>query len=342
MDATSRLLQTRTFHHSRFTDIDALMRRKQARGLTISLCIPTLNESRTIGPLVRVLAAELRSRVPLLDEIAVIDSGSSDRTLELAAAAGADVYRAADILPREGAHRGKGENLWKALYQLKGDILVFLDGDIANMDRRFVTGLLGPLLEAEDIGYVKAFYDRPQVQRGGSGDQEGGRVTELLVRPLLSLFFPELAAIIQPLAGEYAARRQILQALPFPVGYGVETTHLIDIHARTGLDVLAQTDLEARRHRSRSNRELGRMAFAILRVVCRRLRQRGVLTEPALEERALRQFCRQDGQCQWQEHRIDEQERPPMETLAAYRFKWGMVGDAQTPTAALRKSEESA
>lgn len=342
MDATSRWLRTRTFHHSRFTDIDALMRCKQARGLTISLCIPTLNESRTIGPLVRVLASELRSRVPLLDEIAVIDSGSSDRTLELAAAAGADVYRAADILPREGEHRGKGENLWKALYQLKGDILVFLDGDIANMDKRFVTGLLGPLLEAEDIGYVKAFYDRPRIQRGRSADQEGGRVTELLVRPLLSLFFPELAAIIQPLAGEYAARRQILQALPFPVGYGVETAHIIDLHARNGLDVLAQTDLEERRHRSRSNRELGRMAFAILRVVCRRLRQRGVLTEPALEERVLRQFCRQDGQCQWQEHRIDEQERPPMETLAAYRLKWGLVGDEQTPTAALRGSEEAA
>ncbi len=342
MDSTSRWLQTKTFHHSRFTDIDALMRRKQGRGLTISLCIPTLNESRTIGPLVRVLASELRTRAPLLDEIAVIDSGSSDRTLELAAAAGADVYRAADILPREGAFRGKGENLWKALYQLKGDILIFLDGDIANMERRFVTGLLGPLLEAEDIGYVKAFYDRPRIQRGRSGDQGGGRVTELLVRPLFSLFFPELAAIIQPLAGECAARREILQALPFPVGYGVETAHLIDLQARCGLDALAQVDLDERRHRHRSNRELGRMAFAILRVVSRRLRQRGVLSEPALEERVLRQFFRQDGQCQWQEHRIDEQERPPMETLGAYRLKFGLVGDSHPKTAALLRAGEGA
>lgn len=340
MDAASRWLRTRTFHHSRFADAEALVRRKQARGLTISLCIPTLNESRTIDPLVRVLATELRTRLPLLDEIAVIDSGSSDRTLELAAEAGADVYRAEDILPREGAHRGKGENLWKALYQLKGDILVFLDGDIANMNRRFVTGLLGPLLEAEDIGYVKAFYDRPRIQRGGMGDQGGGRVTELLVRPLFSMFFPELTAIIQPLAGEYAARRWILQALPFPVGYGVETAHLIDLHARNGLDVFAQTDLEERRHRHRSNRDLGRTAFAILRVMCRRLRQQGVLTAPALEERVLRQFCRQDGQCQWQEHRIVEHERPPMESLAAYRLKRGLVGQGQTPITALRGSGE--
>jgi len=318
MDTVERWLATRTFHHGQFAAVEELLRRKEEQGLTLSLCIPTLNEAATIGALVTCLRSALGDRVPLLDEIAVIDSGSIDRTVELAAAAGASVYRAADILPATGSQRGKGENLWKALYQLRGDIFVFLDADIATIDPRFVTGLLGPLLRHPEIGYVKACYDRPFCRNEADGLLGGGRVTEILVRPFLSLHFPELAAFIQPLAGEYAARRVLLETIPFPVGYGVEVAHLVDLHARHGLGIFAQTDLGERCHRHRSNAELGRMAYALLQVLERRLRARGGRPEPGAGG-LLHQFVRHHGAFRRETAAIDEPERPPMQEVAAYR-----------------------
>ena len=333
MDTTSRWLETNTFHHAQFADVADLLRRKQGEDLTLSLCIPTLNEARTIAAVVAPLRAELQERVPLLDEIAVIDSGSIDRTRELAAAAGAEVYLAADILQAMGRYCGKGENLWKAVYQLKGDILVFLDGDVTNVHPGFVTGLVGPLLHRPEIGYVKSFYDRPTRPEGIESAFGGGRVTEILIRPLFSLYFPELTTIIQPLAGEYAVRREILKQLAFPVGYGVETAHLIDLYATHGLGVFAQTDLSLRRHRSRTNRELGKAAFAVLQVMGRRLRERGILLAAPQGSGGLRQFHRQ-GQHHYQEvHEIVEHERPPMSSVAAYQQKWGGVSPGEGPTA---------
>ncbi|MEO6053648.1 MAG: glucosyl-3-phosphoglycerate synthase, partial [Chthoniobacterales bacterium] len=262
-----------TFHHSTFRDLQQLVAVKRAKGLSISLCIPTLNEETTIGHIVSVFRSTLMEEHALIDEIAVIDSGSTDRTREIATSEGADVYLAESILPELGVSRGKGENLWKSLHQLRGDIFCFVDGDIRNMHPRFVYGLVGPLLMNDKVAYVKAFYDRTHRILDGEKPTGGGRVTEVLIRPLFSLFYPQLCGIFQPLAGEYAARRSVLERLSFPTGYGVETAHLLDIYRLYGMEALAQTDLDERIHRHRSNTELGRMAFGILQVFFRRLSQ---------------------------------------------------------------------
>lgn len=317
MNSADNWLSTHTFHHRQFGDIAALVRRKRAQGVRLSLVLPTLNEARTIGAALEQLLP-LRDEALLLDEIAVFDSGSTDGTTERAIAAGADVYPAADILPEAGPARGKGENLWKALYRLSGDILVALDADSTNMHPGFVTGLVGPLLHRPEIGYVKACYDRP-AGPGSGCSCGGGRVTEILARPLFALHFPELAGFIQPLAGEFAARRSLLETIPFPVGYGVEAAHLIDLHARHGLGIFAQTDLGQRCHRNRGNDELGRMACAILLVLERRLRQRGFLPGPAKDGCLLRQFVRDNGAFREMVCAVEEPERPPMLTVAAYR-----------------------
>jgi glucosyl-3-phosphoglycerate synthase len=331
MNTVDQWLATRTFHHRQFAEVEMLMRLKEEQGLSLSLCIPTLNEAATIGAVVTLLHAALCDQIPLLDEIAVIDSGSTDRTLELGSAAGASVYRAADILPEMGCHCGKGENLWKALYQLKGDIVIFLDADITNMHPRFVTGLVGPLLRCPEIGYVKSFSERPPCRHGEACSLGGGRVTEILIRPLFSRYFPELTAFIQPLAGEYASRRSVLERLAFPVGYGVETAHLIDLHALHGLGIFAQTDMGQRYHRNRSNDELGRMSFAILQVMERRLRARSLWHDPSEGESSLSQFIRRDGSWQRETCAIVEMERPPMREVSAYQRRRGWVAAGHGP-----------
>ncbi|HKL16207.1 MAG TPA: glucosyl-3-phosphoglycerate synthase, partial [Balneolaceae bacterium] len=253
-----------TYHHSQFWDLKKLVETKEKHGLTISLCLPTLNEEKTIGKEVILFKSELVNRYPLLDEIAVIDSGSDDNTLEVAKTYGADTYLSADILPDLEPKMGKGENLWKAIHQLKGDIIVYVDADISNIHPRFVYGLVAPLIYREEVKYVKAFYDRPLAVSGGVRNSGGGRVTEILVRPLFSLFFPELTTIIQPLSGEYAVRREVLEQIAFPIGYGVETSHLIDVHHKFGLEAFAQTDLDKRVHENKPTISLGKMSFGIL------------------------------------------------------------------------------
>ncbi|HRZ89064.1 MAG TPA: glucosyl-3-phosphoglycerate synthase, partial [Spirochaetia bacterium] len=199
-------LLVRTWHHSKFSDIGRLVDLKEKKGLTLSLAFPTLNEEATIGKEILVIRTELMDRYPLLDEIAVIDSSSKDRTRQVAERYGARVFESKDILPGRGTFRGKGENLWKSLYALQGDIIVWVDADIANIAPKFVYGLVGPLLEDDSIGYVKAFYERPIRSSSGIQSSGGGRVTEILVRPIFSLFYPELARLVQPLSGEYAGR----------------------------------------------------------------------------------------------------------------------------------------
>ncbi|WP_457571880.1 glucosyl-3-phosphoglycerate synthase [Desulfovulcanus sp.] len=312
-------LKSNTFHHSQFKDISRLVAEKEKQGVTISLCIPTLNEEKTIGKEVVIFKSELMDRYPLIDELAVIDSGSTDRTLEVAASFGADVYLSAEILPQMGAKRGKGENLWKAIYQLKGDIIVYVDADIKNIHPRFVYGLVAPLIYRREIKYVKAFYDRPLALSGQIRPSGGGRVTEILIRPLFSLFFPELTALVQPLSGEYAARREILEKIPFPIGYGVETSHLIDVYSEWGLEALAQTDLDRRVHRHQSTRDLGKMAFGILRVFFKRLKQRGIVECLPELPTLLRQFQAQGEQYEQIVYEIFEEERPPMIEVDAYR-----------------------
>jgi len=315
-------LKDRTFHHSTFWDIKRLVEEKQRQGLTISLCLPTLNEEKTIGQEIIILKAELADRYPLLDEIAVIDSGSTDRTCEIAASFGADVYTASEHLTECGDHRGKGENLWKALYLLKGDIIVYVDTDIKNIHPRFVYGLVGPLIGDPEVHYVKAFYDRPLAFSDMLRPTGGGRVTEILIRPLFSLFFPELAAILQPLSGEYAGRRSILEQIPFPVGYGVETAMLIDIYERLGMYAFAQTDLDKRIHRNQETIALGRMAFGVLRTFMKRLKREDMVRFQEELPSIMRQHEVSEGEYRQIEYEIEEIERQPIIEVDAYRQKF--------------------
>ena len=325
-------LGSNTFHHSHFWDIMAMVREKEKQGLTISVCIPTLNEENTIGKEIVILKSELMTRYPLLDEIAVIDSGSDDKTLEVAKGFGADVYLASDILPDLGEKRGKGENLWKAIYQLKGDIIVYVDADIKNIHPRFAYGLIAPLIYHPEIKYVKAFYDRPLAVSGKVRTSGGGRVTEILIRPLFSLFFPELTGIIQPLSGEYAVRRDVLERIPFPIGYGVETAHLIDVYQKWGLGAFGQTDLDQRVHRNQPTRDLAKMSFGILQTFLGRLEREDILKDLPELGAVLRQFQARDQDFERIEHHIVEEERPPMIEIPAYREKMGLQEDgAQEP-----------
>ncbi len=324
MGTPQQWFASHTFHHQQFSDPVALLKSKQEQALRLSLCIPTLNEAATIAQVVEQFRP-LRDHVPLLDEIAVIDSGSEDQTYRLAASAGADVYRAAEILPEIEPQVGKGENLWKALYQLRGDIVVFVDGDIRTPHTGFVTGLIGPLLNDPSLAYVKGFYARPRhaPPPGGAlnAADDGGRLTEILVRPLLSLFSPHLAQLIQPLAGEYAARRSLLEQLAFPVGYGVELAHLLDVDAAWGNDVFAQTDLGTRQHRHRSNRQLGQSAFGVLQVLFRRLQQQGLMVWDPEKIPALIQFVCDQAGYRRKELQLPELERSPLMHLEQYRLR---------------------
>ena len=318
MNKIEEWLNNNTFHHGEFWDLLKLIELKEEQNLTISLCIPTLNEEKTIGKEVVIFKSELMDRYPLIDEFAVIDSGSTDNTREIAASFGADVYEATDILPHLPQKKGKGENLWKAIYQLKGDITCYVDADISNIHPRFVYGLVAPLIHRPNVHYVKAFYDRPLAYSTGIRPSGGGRVTEILVRPLFSLFFPELTALIQPLSGEYAVRRKVLENIPFPIGYGVETSHLLDIYHTWGLDAFAQTDLDQRIHRNQSTLSLGKMSFGILQTFLERLRQYGTFDKLPELETIMRQFQAQEHRYQQVTYDIQEEERPPMRTIPEY------------------------
>jgi glucosyl-3-phosphoglycerate synthase len=303
------------FHHSQFGDFPELVETKRLAGRRISVCIPTLNEADTIGDIVSTIRDHLLEKHPLVDEILVIDSGSTDATREIAAAAGATVHLASDILPWLESHTGKGENLWKALHVSSGDIICYVDGDISNFHPGFITGLVGPLLTDPGIDYVKAYYERPLAYGDESHSTGGGRVSEILIRPLISLFFPELSGILQPLSGEYAARRDTLESLAFPVGYGVEIAHLIDLARDGKIPKIAQTDLVKRVHRNRDDDELGRMAFALLRVILRRLQRDGKISL-ATPLPDLYQSWTVDGEGVSQSfHTIPEPERPAMNSL---------------------------
>ncbi|HID84264.1 MAG TPA: glucosyl-3-phosphoglycerate synthase [Anaerolineales bacterium] len=296
---------------------------KEAQGVTISLGLPALNEEATIGQIITTMKTALMEEVPLLDEIVLIDSGSVDYTREIAADLGIPVYIHQKVLPQYGAYHGKGETLWKSLYVLQGDIIVWIDTDIRNIHPRFVYGLLGPLLRNPRIQYVKGFYRRPLKQGSKMVAGGGGRVTELTARPLLNLFFPELSGLIQPLAGEYAGRRQALEQLPFFTGYGVETGLLIDLLSRFGLGAIAQVDLQERIHRNQPLRDLSKMAFAIIQVVIRRLEDRHKIRLLEDFNKTMNLIRYEMGRYWLEPQEIRERERPPIVTLPEYREKFG-------------------
>ncbi len=310
-----------TFHAHEFTDMDRMLALKREQKVTISLALPALNEELTVGKVIRTVKTALMDDAPLLDEIVLIDSDSTDRTREIAGEFGLPVYIHQQILPKLGARPGKGEALWKSLLVTKGDILVWIDTDIVNINPAFVYGILGPLLLMPHIQFVKGFYRRPlkvgeKTQAGG-----GGRVTELTARPLLNLFYPELSGVLQPLSGEYGGRRRALEQLPFFSGYGVETGLLIDIFEKYGLNAIAQVDLMERVHHNQPLEALSKMSFAILQAVIRKLESR--LNRPLLEEvnKSMKLIRYKDGNYSLDVEDIIERERPPMIEIPEYQEK---------------------
>ena len=290
----------RTFHHDDFR-IDDLVEAK--RGRRVSVVLPARNEAPTIGPIVSTIRKHLVRRRHLVDEIVVVDDGSTDGTPARAASAGATVVSADDILPECNAGGGKGDAMWKSLHVTDGDFVVWCDADVRNFTPVFVVGLLGPLLTGDDVGLVKGFYARPLDGVRG----EGGRVTELVARPLISLYFPHLAGVMQPLAGEYAGRREVLERVPFVQGYGVDLGILIDVVDQFGLGALAQVDLGVRVHRNRPLDELGPQALSVLHTALARAGVRVPAPAPPLVQPGGRTTA------------VEVGVRPPMIEVPAYR-----------------------
>jgi glucosyl-3-phosphoglycerate synthase len=253
----------RSFDHY---DYDAASLVERKAGVRISVCLPARNESATVAEIVTLIREQLVERVPLVDELLVVDDHSTDDTARRAADAGATVVTAASMLPEMAGGHGKGRALWRSVHASTGDLIVWCDADVTNFSTQFVVGLVGPLLTEPDVDYVKGFYRRPL----GTGGNGGGRVTELVARPLLSLLHPTLTDIVQPLSGEYAGRRRVLEQVPFVAGYGVEIGLLIDLADRFGPATMAQVDLGTRRHRNRPLVELGPQAMTIMQVALRR------------------------------------------------------------------------
>lgn len=289
--------------------LDRLLAAKRSTATTVSVVLPALNEEATVGEIADTIRRELMGEaMPLLDELVVLDSGSTDRTAEVAAAAGATVVPRDSLLPRLPALPGKGEVLWRSLLATSGDIVCFIDADLREFEPRFVSGIIGPLLTDPTLHLVKGMYDRPLGEMAG----QGGRVTELVARPLLNLHWPQLAGFVQPLGGEYAARRSLLERLPFPVGYGVELGLLVDALHTVGLDALGQVDIGVRKHRHQDGQALGRMAAAIYRTAQLRL-ARGHLVRPRLT-----QFDRGENGFEPRTTAVDTEERPPMVEVPEY------------------------
>lgn len=293
-DMTER--RPRSYPARHFT-VGALTDAKQAT--SVSVCIPARNEEATVGAVVRSIRTALVESVPLVDEVVVVDDHSTDATARRAAAGGARVVDASKVLVDHGQGHGKGEALWKSLHESTGDVVVWVDADIVDFDPSFVVDLLGPLLTEPDVEFVKGHYHRPELDGIG-----GGRVTELLARPLLSQFFPDLAEVAQPLSGEYAGRRSLLESLPFTVGYGVDVALLIDAARAVGIERIAQVDLGVRNHRNRTLDELGPMALAVSQAILDRAGVRppgpAILRRPGREPLVL-----------------SPDERPPLRTLVA-------------------------
>lgn len=261
-------------------------------GNRISVVLPARNEAATVGAIVTAVRDALVDRVGLIDELLVVDSRSSDATAAVAADAGATVVAQDEVLAHLPPLDGKGEALWKGLAASSGDLVVFLDADLRDFDTAFVTGLLGPLLDDPAVAFTKGFYHRPLVGDGVVDVDGGGRVSELVARPLLNLHWPELAGFVQPLAGEYAGRREVLERVPFVAGYGVELAMLIDVHSLVGLDALAQVDLGSRVHRHHDLQSLGRMAAQIHLAADSRLERHDRAVHTAPSATVLTQFRR--------------------------------------------------
>ena len=291
-----------------------LLQAKEANSLRISVVLPALDEAGTIGKICHTIANDLIQQVGLVDELIVIDSGSADGTADVAAAAGATVYNA-DDLTTFGPVRGKGDCLWRSLTVATGDIIVWLDSDTRNLHDGFVRDLVAPLLLDDRFVMTKAFYDRPLVTDDAMLKTGGARVTELAVRPLLQLFYPELVGLIQPLAGEYAGYAEVFLGLPFFTGYAVEIGLLIDVAERYGAERIAQVDLGMRVHRNRPVIELGRTSFQVITALLKRLDDLGRIKIPDDLPQELMQFVPTTEGPRPTSVPLEIIERPPIDTL---------------------------
>ncbi len=313
-----------TYHASEFDDLRRLVEKKEQQGLTISLALPALNEEETVGTVIETIKSNLMDKVHLLDEIVLIDSTSSDRTREIARSMGIPVYIHQELLREYGPRRGKGEALWKSLLVTKGDIVVWIDTDIANIHPRFVYGVLGPLLINPRLQLVKGFYQRPLKSEDRLQSAAGGRVTELTARPMINLFYPELSGIIQPLAGEYGGRRKALEQISFFSGYGVEIGMVIEMFERFGLESIGQVDLLERIHHNQSLEALSKMSFVILQAIFRKLEHRygRSLLEDVNKSMKLIHYANENYFLEVEE--LPDLDRPPMVELPAYRAARGI------------------
>jgi glucosyl-3-phosphoglycerate synthase len=311
-----RWLHDRTYPGNRWEPQDLLCA-KHRQGTSVSVVLPALDEERTVGAIVTTIRRALVERYPLVDELVVMDSGSGDRTAAVAGDAGARVVHVDTVLPEHGGVPGKGEALWKSLHATTGDLLVFVDADLVAFDPQFIVGLLGPLLTDPAVGYVKGLYDRPLATSEGLVPTGGGRVTELTARPLLGALWPHLSGFVQPLGGEYAGRRPLLEQVPFVSHYGVELGLLIDLAELAGIDALAQVDLGTRVHRHQTDAALGRMAGQILQTALARC--------PSLRvpDDRLVQFVRSGTDVEAVTWDVGVIERPPMCMVPEYRERHG-------------------
>ncbi len=321
-NVVDRWFAENTFHADEFSDVASLVKLKKKRGLTVSLGLPTLNEGETIGKILKTIKDELYDKYPLLDEIVLIDSNSTDGTQEIARNLGIPVYIDNEILPSQGANRGKGEALWKSLYALSGDIIVWIDTDIKNVTPSFVYGLVGPLLKYPRVKYVKGFYRRPLKIGDTLRETGGGRVTELTARPLINLFFPELSGLIQPLSGEYAGRREVLEQVGFYTGYGVEIGLLINILEKFGLSIFGQVDLIKRVHRNQSLSALSKMSFAIIQVVIEWLEKKNKVYLLQEINKSMKLIHHDPKNFHLEVKEIADKMRPPMIEVSEYVKKF--------------------
>jgi glucosyl-3-phosphoglycerate synthase len=294
----------RLHHHSEFP-LELLLEHKRE---PVTVVLPTREVADTIGPIVE----RLQGLGGLVDQVLVVDSASADGSAGVAAGLGAEVHQEGDLMPQLGPVRGKGDAMYRALSVARGELVAYLDSDTRGFSAHFATGMLGPLLTGS-ARFVKGAFRRPFATAGGAElPADGGRVTELMARPLLNMHWPQLAGFVQPLGGEYAARRGLLEQLPFPVGYGVELGMLVDALHLVGLDGLAQVDVGVRKHRHQDGQALGRMAAAIYRTAQLRL-ARGHLVRPSLT-----QFERGEDGFEPRTYAVDTEGRPPMAEIAEY------------------------
>ena len=299
----------RSYEHDQFADLEMLATRKRALGLTVSVVLPCREVVETIGAIADEIHS-LNEQAPLVDQLLAVDAGSRDGTAEAAARHDVTVYQEDELLPEAGPAAGKGDAMWRSLSVATGDVVMFLDADTTNFERHFVSGMLGPILTEPAVRFAKATYHRPLIGPRGDVLDDAGRVTELTAKPLLGIFFPELAGFGQPLAGELVGDRELLTSIPFVTGYAVETAMLIDVLRTAGLDAMAQVGLGARHNRSKALRELGAMSYAVARAVV----ERAGVWEAGWDDSYLRGVCTPVG-TRLEEEAVTLVERPPLAGL---------------------------